>query len=176
MTTGFTPSKNLRHYVEAGEVRTARSALLMELNDNTLDDSALRAAQAWAAGRLPDLYVAYTESTFARTMDKDDSHWNVDYFDTQVVYLKANFSEARFLHLVNVRQKLRNAGAERFQPEAAPTSRATTQQLQPAPASARPNRQTAASQSPSPQRPITRALLLAGGVAALALILILLRK
>lgn len=176
MTTHFIPSENLRHYVEAGEVRTARSALLMELNDNSLDASDLRAAQAWATARVAGLHVAHTESTFARAVDMNEGQWTVDYFDTQLVYLKTNFSETRFLHLVNVRQKLRNAGAERFQPEAAPTSRATTQQLQPAPASARPNRQTAASQSPSPQRPITRALLLAGGVAALALILILLRK
>lgn len=96
MTTNFIPSDNLKNYVEAGDLNSARSALVMELDDAELEAADLRAAQAWAASRVAGLYEAYAESAFARAIDREEDHWKVEYFDTQMVYLKMNFCEARF--------------------------------------------------------------------------------
>jgi len=93
MTTNFIPSDNLKHYVDAGELSTARSALFMELDDSELDAADLRAAQSWAASRVAGLYEGYAESAFARAVDREEAHWNVEYFDTQMVYLKMNFCQ-----------------------------------------------------------------------------------
>lgn len=120
MTTNFIPSDNLKNYVEAGDLNSARSALVMELDDAELEAADLRAAQAWAASRVAGLYEAYAESAFARAIDREEDHWKVEYFDTQMVYLKMNFCEARFLHLIAVRQKLRDASVEGFRPRPRP--------------------------------------------------------
>ncbi|WP_146075497.1 hypothetical protein [Achromobacter xylosoxidans] len=165
MTTNFIPSDNLKHYVEAGELSTARSALFMELDDSDLEAADLRAAQAWAASRVAGLYEGYAESAFARAIDREEDHWNVEYFDTQMVYLKMNFCEARFLHLIAVRQKLRDASIGRFQAKATPDSVAHG------------NHHPAASSSKSALPPAVRALLIVGGAAAaLALFLTVLGK
>lgn len=154
MTTNFIPSDNLKHYVEAGELSTARAALFMELDDSELEAADLRAAQAWAASRVAGLYEVYAESAFARAIDREEDHWNVEYFDTQMVYLKMNFCEARFLHLISVRQKLRDASVGRFQAKAAPDD------------VSRGNHHPAASPSKSALPPAVRALLIIGGAAA----------
>lgn len=154
MTTNFIPSDNLKHYVEAGELSTARAALFMELDDSELEAADLRAAQAWAASRVAGLYEAYAESAFARAIDREEDHWKVEYFDTQMVYLKMNFCEARFLHLISVRQKLRDASVRRFQAKAAPED------------VSRGNHRSAASPSKSALPPAVRALLIVGGAAA----------
>ncbi|BEG74767.1 hypothetical protein [Achromobacter xylosoxidans] len=154
MTTNFIPSDNLKHYVEAGNLNSARSALVMELDDAELEAADLRAAQAWAASRVAGLYEAYAESAFVRAIDREEGHWNVEYFDTQMVYLKMNFCEARFLHLIAVRQKLRDASVGRFQAKAAPED------------VSRGNHRPAASPSKSALPPAVRALLIVGGAAA----------
>lgn len=154
MTTNFIPSDNLKHYVEAGDLNSARSALVMELDDAELEAADLRAAQAWAASRVVGLYEAYAESAFARAIDHEEDHWKVEYFDTQMVYLKMNFCEARFLHLIAVRQKLRDASVGRFQAKAAPED------------VSRGNHRPAASPSKSALPPAVRALLIVGGAAA----------
>lgn len=154
MTTNFIPSDNLKHYVEAGDLNSARSALVMELDDAELEAADLRAAQAWAASRVAGLYEAYAESAFARAIDREEDHWKVEYFDTQMVYLKMNFCEARFLHLISVRQKLRDASVGGFQAKAAPED------------VSRGNHRPAASPSKSALPPAVRALLIVGGAAA----------
>lgn len=178
MPTTFIPSDNLKHYVEAGELRTARSALLMELNDTAHDAVDLRAAHAWTVSRVSNLYDAYAESAFARPLNKDEAYWTENYFGTQLEYLKANFCQDRFLHLVNVRQKLRNAGAARFRPVAVAEigSNAFSSRTHSGnPGGA--NRQPPYSRSSGALSPIARAVLLAGGAAAaLALFLLVLGK
>jgi hypothetical protein len=165
MTTNFIPSDNLKHYVDAGELSTARSALFMELDDSELDAADLRAAQSWAASRVAGLYEGYAESAFARAVDREEAHWNVEYFDTQMVYLKMNFCEARFLHLIAVRQKLRDASTGRFHAKATPAG------------VTRGSHHPAASPPKSALPPAVRALLIVGGAAAaLALFLTVLGK
>ncbi|WP_294739093.1 hypothetical protein [uncultured Pseudomonas sp.] len=110
----YTPSNNLKVFVEEGDLLTIRTALHMELNDNRHESSTLRAALEWVKARQPDLCETYGEKAFARATDSDQSKWTSDYYSEQEVYLDSNFCEERFLHLIEVRERLRQQGVKGF--------------------------------------------------------------
>ncbi|AEA60123.1 hypothetical protein [Burkholderia gladioli] len=112
----YQPSENLRKFVEGGDLRTIRAALRFELNNNRLSRAHLLAALDWARARVEGVCVPYEEKEFANAIDADRSHWTADYFDTQTVYLKTNFSAERYAHLVDVRIDLRERGVAGFVP------------------------------------------------------------
>lgn len=114
MTSNYEPSENLKMFIEEGNLLTIRTALRMELDNNNLSASELTNALNWAKGNVKDLIEPFSEKSFARGMDSDQENWGVDYYGNQVVYLKTNFSSERFLHLVEVRELLRQQGAEGF--------------------------------------------------------------
>jgi hypothetical protein len=111
---GFIPSKNLQVFVDEGDLLTIRTALHLELNVNHNDSQYLREALKWVLRHQPSLCDAYEEKAFARGIELDRTQWNADYFNTQEVYLDTNFSEKRFLHLVEVRESLRQKGVKGF--------------------------------------------------------------
>ncbi|MGE8062516.1 hypothetical protein [Pseudomonas sp. NPDC089547] len=116
VTSNYEPSANLKKFVGEGELLTIRTALRMELDDNRLTAAELRAALAWASSQVPGLLEAYSEKSFAREMEADQKLWTSEYYELQVVYLKTNYAKERFLHLIEVREVLRQQGVEGFAP------------------------------------------------------------
>ena len=191
---GFRPSNNLAKFVEEGDLATVRTALGVDLEDSRLDAQALRAALAWAKSCLPGLCEPYTEKAFARAIEHDRQKWTRDYYNKQVVYLDTNFAEERYLHLTEVREYLRQQGTPK--PASAPASRPVPA---PAPAAATPRPaaaprpaatpaadETPARPQPQPPRPapgrqglspvLLAALLIGGALAAVAILILVLRK
>lgn len=116
ITMHYTPSTNLRRFVQEGDLLTIRTALRMELNDNSLTNADLEAAMEWTQEQVPNLnlFEPFVEKAFARGMESDRSLWNTQYYDNQMVYLKTNFSAERFRHLILVRSMLRQQGVKGF--------------------------------------------------------------
>ncbi len=177
----YTPSRNLRKFVEEGDLTTVRTALTVELEDHRIEARELRAALAWTKVRVQDLCEPYTEKAFARAIDHDRRQWTPAYYDTQGVYLDTNFSEERFLHLIEVRDHLNKKDVEKPVP---PTRPAPAAAPRPAPSStgahARPGQQ-ASRQAPPPGRgglssTMLAALLVGGALAALVVLILALRK
>ncbi|CAB3786218.1 hypothetical protein [Paraburkholderia fynbosensis] len=179
--SSYQPSSNLKKFVDEGDLLTVQTALRLELNNNRLSRQDLRNASAWTKGQVSGLFEPYAEKAFAREIDPDQSQWLLAYYDNQTVYLKTNFSEKRFLHLVEVREHLRQLGVEGFAPIAAPS----TPSLQPDPRQ-RAAKATAdqAPSTPSPEsrtarpelNPIFKIALLFGGALAAVVICLSLVK
>ncbi|MGN9460793.1 hypothetical protein ACTMQT_12060 [Pseudomonas syringae pv. aptata] len=120
----YQPTSNLKKFVDEGDLLTTRTALRLELNDRALDGADLRGALAWAKEAVRGIFEPFSEGAFARELISDQSKWTEDYFDLQVTYLKTNFSEKRFLHLIDVREQLRDSAVESFAPIASTASKA----------------------------------------------------
>lgn len=191
--TYYESSSNLRKFVQEGELLTIRTALRMELDDNRLTSADLRAALAWAAKQIPALLEAYSEKSFARAMESDQKLWTSEYYELQVVYLKTNYAQERFLHLIEVRDLLRHQGVEGFAPvQPKPRASASANAGQAAPALHRPQPQNSRSQqshqahhdhqsqpraADNDRNPVFKAALLIGGaLAALVVFLVAMVK
>lgn len=176
------PSTNLLRFVEEGHLATTRTALTLELNDNSLTSSDLKATIAWTKNKVPHLFESYSEKAFARAPEPHRSLWTPQYYDSQIVYLDTNFSEERLLHLVEVREALRQQHAQGFAPTPSKlrvcvdSSHAASGQAQ----AHRQNDQSRPSQTratPPERNPIFGAALLVGGaLAALVVFLVALVK
>lgn len=193
--SNYEPSSNLRKFVQEGELLTIRTALRMELDDNRLTSADLRAALTWAVKQVPALLEAYSEKSFARAMESDQKLWTSEYYELQVVYLKTNYAQERFLHLIEVRDLLRHQGVDGFapvQPKPRASASASANAGQAAPASHRPQPQNSRSQqshqanqghqsqpraADNDRKPVFKAALLVGGaLAALVVFLVALVK
>ena len=180
--SGFTPSNSLRAFVEEGVLSTVRASLRMEMIDRRMESHVVRQALVWAKTRVPNLCEVYVENAFSREMDQDRSHWNKEYFFTQEVYLSTVFSEERFLHMVDVREHLSQQGVEGFVVVAAQTSKTKSN---PSSGSTSSSTHTSSSQreqpetsSGDPEQPFVFkvALWIGGAIAALAALILSLRK
>jgi hypothetical protein len=195
--TSYTPSINLRKFVEEGDVSTLQTALIVELENSRLDARDLRNAMAWTKARVPGLFEPYAEKAFARGFEHDRTQWTQEYYGKQVVFLDTNFSEERFLHLIDVREHLRQQAPVKATPAArpAPAARAPAASTAPAasagprPASGPSSAKAGAQQQQQQQRrtstptaqpglsPAMRAALLVGGaVAVVVIVLLAMRK
>lgn len=66
----------------------------------------------------PEAFVPFEDKKeFAGPLDEDKSHWDAEYFDTQMVYFKTNCSVERYQHLANVRLYLKDKGDPDFIPK-----------------------------------------------------------
>ncbi|KPB95089.1 Uncharacterized protein AC502_2586 [Pseudomonas syringae pv. maculicola] len=167
----YQPSSNLKKFVEEGDLLTIRTALRLELNDHRLDGSELQAALGWVKGRVSGIFEAAAEGAFARDPLADRNQWTEDYYDLHVTYLKTNFSEKRFLHVIDVREHLRNSAVKGFastktmdsgSPTASPMAQAPcANSRQPIPDSA------------SERNPAFKAALLIGGAIAAVVVFII---
>lgn len=173
---GFRPSSNLRKFVDEGDLATVRMALNVDLEDSRLDASTLRASLAWTQSRLSGLCEPYTEKAFARAIEHDRQQWTRDYYNKQVVFLNTNFAEERFLHLVDVREHLRQQPEAKPAPVSKPAALAAIK-----PPSASGFHQATQPAAAAPIRPglspvLLAALLLGGALAAVATLILVLRK
>lgn len=189
LDNGYTPSINLRKFVDEGDVPTVRMALTVELEDSRRDARTMCAALAWAKSRVPGLCEPYGEKAFARAIERDRQQWTEDYYGTQAVYLDTNFAEERFLHLVDVREHLRQQGAAKPAAQAAPArpsaptrtpASAPRPTAQPASAPARPTPPPHRSPPPSARAGMSHAmmaaLLIGGAIAAVVILMLAFRK
>jgi hypothetical protein len=180
-SAAYTPSRNLRKFVEEGDLTTVRTALTVELEDDRTDACELRAALAWAKARVPGLCEPYSEKGFARAIEHDRQQWTTEYYNKQMVYLDTNFAEERFLHLIELRDHLNQKDAGKPVPPARPAPAAAPRPAPPsAGAHARP-RQQASRPAPPPGRgglssTMLAALLVGGALAALVVLILALRK
>lgn len=83
-----------------------RTALWIEFNNPKITAAELHKACKETASVVKDLWEPYAEKAFAREISNSKSEWTHDYWGMQLVYLKTNFSEKRFDHLIEVRQYL----------------------------------------------------------------------
>lgn len=176
VTPSYMPSSNLHKFVKEGDLLTIRTALRIELNNNSLTSDNLRAALAWTKAKVPGLFETYQEKAFARGMESSQKSWTSKYYDNQVVFLKTNFCEERLLHLIEVRDWLRRQGVEGFTalpPKPGSNANSGNAARQQSSQSQR----TGTSQSSPELNPVFKAALLIGGaVAALVVLLAALVK
>lgn len=94
---------NLHRFIERGQVPEIRTALRLSLNNKNLTEAAFSKEVTLTEKRVPGLFDPYSEKAFSREMSNDSSGWDEKYYDTQIVYLKTNFSKERLLHCLRVR-------------------------------------------------------------------------
>ena len=171
----YQPSSNLKKFVDEGDLLTIRTALRLELNDRRLDGAELHGALAWAKDNVPGIFEVFSEGAFARELLSVQNQWTEDYYDLQVTYLKTNFSEKRFLHLIEVRELLRNSAVEGFASTkaAAPKTASGTHSAAPAAQASRANsRQPIPDSAPERSPAFKAALLIGGAIAAVVVFLV----
>ncbi len=114
----FRPAKNLNSYFqdEGFDLSKARIALGFEIYDIAKESDYLIKAVDWAESKVPQLFLPYAISAFKKSISNDERDWCSNYFDIQTEYLGGNFSKERYLHLIKVRQYLRDKGVEGFVP------------------------------------------------------------
>lgn len=182
MQTVFHPKKMLidNFQTENFDLLRAQTALQVEIYDISNDAAYLTQAIQWAEKKVNNIFLPYEVDMFKNSISENKSDWGADYFDIQTVYLGKNFSKKRYLHLIEVRQYLRDHRVEGFvpPPQQAHVARADsakqaahdTHQADTNTTSARPH-----SESPSPDampRALRTALMVGGAIAAL-LVLVL---
>lgn len=176
----YTPSDRLQKCIEEGNLVLIRNALIMELNNNRLESNMLRSALTWAQNLIPDLCEPYAEKAFSRGMSMDRTTWDKDYYMSQEVYLDLSFTQERYLHMIEVREHLRQRGVKGF---AAVTSTKPAPSPQATEAPTPKDHMTFQDKNPSPTPPhmaemyslLKTALLIGGAIAALAMLLFTLK-
>jgi len=181
---GYSPSNILVKYIREKNMLGIRTALRMELFDRKLDGGALRTALNWVKKQIPNLCEPYIEKDFSGPMDQSRDHWNKDYFFTQEVYLDTSFTEERFLHMIEVREHLRQRGVEGFVPEKPRLKpQVVTSDASSHPSSQAKHANHTSSRADKERLPpphehsdfIKKALLIGGAIAALVVLLLALR-
>jgi hypothetical protein len=114
----FTPTASLERVFDEGDALQIRAMLALELADRRLDDVYLSQSLDFAEERIPGLCEPYREDRFALATGADPWNWTAEYFDRQSTFLELNFSQKRFLHLIQVRGHLRQQGIQGFAPDA----------------------------------------------------------
>lgn len=114
--TNYRPSISIETSVNEKDLMGVRIGLSLEFANKSLGGADLREALRWAKMQFPNLCEPYVEKDFSGPIDQNKDHWNSDYFFIQMVYLKTSFTEERFLHMVDVRDDLRERGEEGFAP------------------------------------------------------------
>lgn len=174
MPNNLNISRNLKKFVDEGDLLGIRTALRLDLNNNILSESDLFAGIDYAEKREKSLFESYEEKAFAREVDENKSNWSVDYYDNQLVYLRANFSKKRLFHLIKVRSLLREKGVDGFVAVEPKVKSSTSSIHQQDKQSERSEEQSPrANQSSEGVDPLFKtALKIGGAIAALAIILI----
>jgi len=171
----YQPTNNLKKFVAQGDLLTIRTALRIEFNDIRLDDHQLYKTVNWMKTQVPDIFESYSEKAFARGIESDSSQWTPEYFGNQIVYLKTNFSEKRFLHLIEVRQALRERGEEDFTPAdvAEPKAPSRARSVSQAPQRPRSDSYQSTAAGHSELNPAFKAALLIGGAIAAVVVFLI---
>lgn len=101
-----------QHFLEAirnKDKYLVRSMLKTELTDASVSSDELLFLITFVAKEMPESLEPYNISKFYEAIqdaDTDSTHWNKNYFLKQQSYLTLNFSVARFIHLVDVKEHI----------------------------------------------------------------------
>lgn len=114
----FQPSENLiSHFQNVGaDPLKAQIALGVEIYSIDKSPDYLKKAVNWAESKAPNIFQNYETSALKKAISTNKKDWDTDYFDIQTEYLSRNFAKERYLHLIEVRQYLRDKGVEGFVP------------------------------------------------------------
>jgi hypothetical protein len=180
----YQASDNLERSVETGNLTAVRVALQQEMGKRQLSQQDLLAALAWVKLRQPEIFCPYEESKFTYPIGTQRDAWDVDYHDKQMVSLENNFSEKRFLHVLEVREYLREQKAPGFEPLVTPKTAPEAPAIQPGTSRASGSPRT--KDAPAPSAPplhspddegmspaLLKKILMIGGALAAALLALL---
>nr|VVV06328.1 hypothetical protein AW0309160_03818 [Aliivibrio wodanis] len=106
LPSSYLPPENVKDSVSKGNIIYIRSAILALLTNNNVQWSELNNAVIWTLKQCHSLFDAHIEANYAKAINPNTSAWSADYYFEQEVYLNANFSEVRWLHLLEVRKCL----------------------------------------------------------------------
>ena len=114
----FQPKNSLKESFEPQgfKLSMAQTALMFEIYDASNNAEYLLNAGRWAEGKVPDIFEPYEVDMFNEAISENEQDWAPGYYYLQTEYLSANFSKERFLHVIKVRQYLRDRGTEGFLP------------------------------------------------------------
>jgi hypothetical protein len=142
----YQPSEILERYVAEGDVTAIRAILKDELRSRFPAKQDLLDTMQWVKRKKQEVFVQSSEvheamrDTHAIKLKPEDG-WTADYHDRQIVCLENNFSEELFLHLVDVREYLRQRGEPGFRPlKKVPEETSAQGEKKSAPSSIRPSR------------------------------------
>ncbi|WP_424409585.1 hypothetical protein [Pasteurella sp. PK-2025] len=121
---GFKPNARLLNSLAGKDISKIRTDLMSLLNNRRLSLEEVAKSIWYVWQEKPEVFVEEKEDHFVKAMDNNEVSWNNDYFNQQQVYLNRNFSLARILHLVNVRENLMQRGDKNFQQIKVETPRA----------------------------------------------------
>lgn len=173
MVDHFNVTDDFKRYISESDLLGVQISLRLDLNNNRLTKNNLISNIQYAKSKVTDLFVPYEEKDFAHEMSENKEEWSVKYYSDQMVFLKTNYAEERLMHLIDVREYLREKGVDGFValPPKAKTSSSSTSQSSQSKSSSDTNN------IPEGMDPVFKtALKIGGAVAALALILIALLR
>ena len=166
LNSSFRPKSNLKKTLETKgvDLMLARHALRFEIYDASNATEYLLNAVEWAEVKVPDIFEPYKVCMFNEAISEDEQDWVPDYYSLQIAFLGGNFSKERFLHVIKVRQYLRDKGFEEFLPDHQHNDAATESTRDPG---------TASAGAPHPNLPpaLRTALMIGGAIAALLALL-----
>lgn len=113
--TNFQPNERLSSLLKENDLTSIRTDLMSALNNRRLALEEVGKTIWYVYKHKPDVFEKDEDSAFVQSMNNDENVWDVDYFTKQQVYLNNNFSLARLLHLLNVRETLMKRGDKHFQ-------------------------------------------------------------
>jgi hypothetical protein len=102
-------SDTLKRNVKDNDVTAVRVGLEHALTDMRLSRQDLQEILAWVTSKL-DIFEPFRDGQLTRPINLDSTAWDVNYHDLQMVSLENNFSKERFLHVLDVREHLRDKG------------------------------------------------------------------
>lgn len=162
----FHPKNNLKKTLEnkSVDLMLARNALRFEIYDASNGAEYLLNAVRWAEMKVQDIFEPFEVCMFNEPISENEQDWVPDYYNLQIAFLGGNFSKERFLHVIKVRQYLRDKGFEEFLPDHQQNDAAAESARSPG---------TASADAPHPNLPpvLRTALMIGGAIAALLALL-----
>ena len=112
----FKPQEDFQAAIEQRNIALVRTFISRDLMSEYLDAQDVADLVCYTQKFLPETFEIYEEDDkFCKPFSKDKSVWNHDYFINQQSPLNANFALERLLHLIDVRNELRQRGLPEFQ-------------------------------------------------------------
>jgi hypothetical protein len=108
-------SDELSGHVEKNDLHAVRVILRVnEIGNMRLSQQDLLEIAKWIKSRMPGIFAPHEEKHEAHGINRNEADWTASYYYQQMVRLENNFSEERFLHVLQVRESLRKKNTHGF--------------------------------------------------------------